>query len=187
MKTISTALEGQLQSISDLLDIGHPPALLQSRLLELELTFNRLRFYLSDPGEAPYGRQVIFRSPACECIVMNWSYDQDSLPHNHADAEGWMVVVSGYARNVYYDESLSVVSEEIIRPGQMFFLPKGVIHKMGNASNATLRPLVTFHLYAPPISGMQVFDLSAQKAFVVSDDCGAWVPADSQILQVSNL
>ncbi|WP_236561071.1 hypothetical protein [Pontibacillus sp. HMF3514] len=36
--------------------------------------------------------------------------------------------------------------------------------------------LVTLHLYAPPITGMMVYDLETCAACVVSDDCGAWWP-----------
>lgn len=38
--------------------------------------------------------------------------------------------------------------------------------------------LITLHLYAPPITGMKVYDLEKCAACVVSDDCGAWWPDD---------
>ncbi len=40
--------------------------------------------------------------------------------------------------------------------------------------------LLTLHLYAPPISGMKVYDLEKCAACVVSDDCGAWWPEDQK-------
>jgi hypothetical protein len=54
-------------------------------------------------------------------------------------------------------------------------------------ANATAHPLVTLHCYFPPIHCMEVFDLSAARAAVVTDDCGAWWPERGQLVKLRPL
>ncbi len=52
-------------------------------------------------------------------------------------------------------------------------------------ASATSRPAVTLHCYYPPIHRMEVFDFAAERAAIVSDDCGAWWPeSDQQIVEL---
>jgi cysteine dioxygenase len=68
--------------------------------------------------------------------------------------------------------------------GALIFSPPGMIHEMGNLTNA---PLVTAHFYFPPITRMKVFDIAGRRAAVVADDCGAWWPEGGQLLSMAAL
>lgn len=138
--------------------------------------------YLVEPSNGkPYGRKLVYQSSVLEALVMVWSSDQDSLPHNHGASAGWMYVFCGTAKNcIYrYEGNHHVLdAEDILSAGEIAFVPQKMVHSMGNY---TKERLITVHLYAPPITRMKVFD--ADVAYIVSNDCGAWQPQPSQIIK----
>ena len=69
--------------------------------------------------------------------------------------------------------------------GSMVVAPRSTIHQM---SSVSYQPLVTVHVYCPPVSKMKVFDPTHDLEMTVSDDCGAWFPKDErQIVTIRNL
>lgn len=145
---------------------------------------DQLRNYLMAPGRNPYGRRMIFQNEHIELILMNWGEHARSLPHDHGRSEGWVRVLCGSALHARYSaegDQLQCVEEQRYAAGTIFHAPVGLVHHMGNA---TAEPLVTLHCYFPPIQRMEVFDMEASRAAVVSDDCGAWWPeSDGQIVE----
>lgn len=138
--------------------------------------------YLVEPSNGkPYGRKLVYQSSVLEALVMLWSNDQDSLPHNHGASAGWMYVFCGTAKScIYRFEGNRHVrdTEDILPVGEIAFVPQEIVHSMGNYNKERL---ITVHLYAPPITRMKVFD--ADVAYIVSNDCGAWQPQPSQIIK----
>lgn len=143
--------------------------------------------YLVEPGCNPYGRRIVFQNEHIELIVMNWGSHAASLPHDHGQSEGWVRVLGGSVLHGRYEDEdgeLRQVAEQRIDAGTIFHAPRGLVHHM---ASATARPTVTLHCYYPPIHGMEVFDFAAERAAIVSDDCGAWWPeSDNQIVELRN-
>lgn len=179
-----TTLRGRLQRILRQVDEPSP-----SELEALVRTLDVRREDIDDlptPGLFPYGREVIFANEHVEVLVMNWAKRQECAPHDHGASFGWVSVLSGTPEHTLYslnqrDVPVSFATRREATGG-LFFAPRGLIHSM---SNLTDDEMVTLHFYAPPITGMRVYDLDKCAYCVVSDDCGAWWPPEQrQILDV---
>ncbi|MCS0634250.1 cysteine dioxygenase family protein [Streptomyces sp. LP05-1] len=139
--------------------------------------------YAGDPGVYPYGRKKLYASQDIEILAMNWAARRPCAPHDHGQSFGWINVMSGTVRHTLYtldqdDIPVPFLTRE--EPcGSRYFAPRSVVHSMENPSDGLT---VTLHLYAPPITGMRVYDLERCAACVVSDDCGAWWPDEQRQL-----
>uniref|UniRef100_UPI0011A872AF cysteine dioxygenase n=1 Tax=Bacillus thuringiensis TaxID=1428 RepID=UPI0011A872AF len=136
--------------------------------------------YLVHPDKHPYGRKLVYQSDHVEILVMNWNDRIECSPHDHGDSYGWVVIVNGETTHTLYkidSETKIPVIHKIETTNVPFFAHKTQIHTMVN--NAP-EPLVTFHVYSPPIKGMKVYDLHRCAACIVSDDCGAWWPEEQR-------
>jgi len=157
-------------------------------ILEASFSVDDVRMHLAEPMGMPYGRKLLFQNSTLEAIVMNWQKNSKCLPHDHGSSEGWVKILKGSASHVYYrkDNTLPVkYKKEIIREGNLFFAPKGIVHLM---ANETSEELITLHFYFPPIHNMEVFDLDASRSAVVRDDCGAWWPeVEEKLLEYRTL
>lgn len=172
-------LEQRVEEVFQKLDT-HTPESLKKTFVDLGITLEDLQPYLNDPKDKPYYRKMIYEDDYVEMIVMNWA-DIDCAPHDHGQSTGWIQVMNGSTKQTVYQahgESLPLpLFTEYKRNGSLFFAPEKGIHKMGREGE---HPLVTLHLYSPPIRGMRVYDLETCAACVVSSDCGAWWPEDQR-------
>ncbi|WP_173916896.1 cysteine dioxygenase family protein [Halobacillus sp. Marseille-Q1614] len=153
---------------------------LKSILTELDVSIHELQEYLKSPEGKPYYRQMIYEDEHVEMIVMNWAAIE-CAPHDHGQSVGWIQVIEGETKQTIYKaegDSLPLpLFTEYKEKGKMFFAPRRGVHKMKRNGDD---PLVTLHLYSPPIRGMKVYDLETCAACVVSSDCGAWWPNEQR-------
>ncbi|MDN4523166.1 cysteine dioxygenase [Fictibacillus fluitans] len=137
--------------------------------------------FLKEPDNKPYGRQMIYQNDHLEILLMQWSSSMDCSPHDHGQSYGWVQVISGSSdHSIYEIPSDSLPRERVKRKeksGSFLNVGKGMIHKMGSAGE---EPLITLHVYSPPISGMKVYDLNKCAVCIVSEDCGAWWPEEQK-------
>jgi len=132
--------------------------------------------FLEDPNGMPYGRRLLYNDGKLEVILMNWGVYSECLPHDHGESEGWVKILKGCASHGYYSNKRIIpklTKEELLSEGAVIFAPKKMVHHMANKMSNSL---VTLHFYFPPISNMEVFDIGARRAAIVSSDCGAWWP-----------
>jgi cysteine dioxygenase len=145
-------------------------------LAELARTLPELRTPHRPPEGEPYWRAPLYRTEALEIVLMYFGPRQDWLPHDHGRSPGWVYVLEGEAEHVLYafqdDDTLREERRESLAAGSLTFMPKGMIHTLGPAAER----LSTIFAYAPPITGMGVYDPAAGCGCIVSDDCGAWWP-----------
>ncbi|WP_078393156.1 cysteine dioxygenase [Shouchella patagoniensis] len=151
---------------------------LRDAILSLDAKMKDVSPYLMQDEHKPYYRQLLFQSKEVELLVMNWS-NLDCAPHDHGNSFGWIQVVSNDCQNTVYKTNDDGIPQELFtqthRNGKLFLAPRKGIHKMKGRKG-----LVTLHLYAPPITGMKVYDLQKCAACVVADDCGAWWPEEQR-------
>jgi SAM-dependent methyltransferase/quercetin dioxygenase-like cupin family protein len=137
--------------------------------------------WMGEPGIYPYGRKKVFDSPELEILVMNWAALRECAPHDHGFSFGWVHVLAGTLNHTLYtldQRDVPVMfGRRLEHAGGRYFAPRGLVHSMGNPTDETT---VTLHVYAPPITGMKVYDLAKCAACVVSDDCGAWWPDEQR-------
>ncbi|CDQ21595.1 cysteine dioxygenase [Halobacillus karajensis] len=173
--SLETRVQKAFQRLED-----YSPEGLKHTLLRLNISIEELQSYLKTPEGKPYYRQMIYADDKVEMIVMNWA-EIECSPHDHGQSSGWIQVMNGTTKQTVYQaqgESIPLpLFTEYKENGSLFFAPKHGIHKMGREGDP---PLVTLHLYSPPIRGMRVFDLKACAACVVSSDCGAWWPEEQR-------
>jgi cysteine dioxygenase len=134
---------------------------------------------LRDPGQYPYSWKTFLRKSHIAGIILNWRRKTVCLPHDHGASSASFYVIEGEAYHALYrlnKRGLPGLHKETTeKRGATVFVPRGIPHAMGSASES---PLVTLHIYSPTISGMKIFDLEKLLAAVVSPRCGAWWPTD---------
>jgi cysteine dioxygenase len=101
-----------------------------------------------------YVRTLLYRDDQCELLALTWLPGQRSPVHDHDDSTSVMRVVSGvatetlYRRREYGAAKRQSMTREL-RPGVVMRLPADTLHSLANTADV---PLVTLHVYAPPLS-----------------------------------
>lgn len=132
-----------------------------SRLrLSDELLESRTRFVADQ-----YARNLVLRTPHFELLVLCWRPEQRSTIHDHAGSLNAIRVRRGELTSRVFRPATGVaagsgpvelVSEEQVTAGQpLVGVNRGGIHQLANTSD---EPLVTVHVYAPPLLELTVFD-----------------------------
>lgn len=133
--------------------------------------------------EKPYGRKLLFYSPDVEVLIMGFLPERECPPHDHGKADGLVLVCYGEARHKVFTRhhnSLQLVLDTRELQGYILDAPIDCVHGMGNSS--THKPLITLHVYWPPIEQMSVFDLDQKRIYIVNDKAGAWLPIAPETL-----
>ncbi|MEE3954795.1 cysteine dioxygenase family protein [Peribacillus frigoritolerans] len=121
----------------------------------LNLTFNEVSKYVTEPKDLEYGRNVIYRSENVEVIVIHLPSMAKTLIHDHGLSIGCIFVVAGDFLNVSYklkDKATYPIYDQVEEFSQheILVVKEDIIHMM---YNPTTSPVITFHIYTPPIKG----------------------------------
>jgi predicted metal-dependent enzyme (double-stranded beta helix superfamily) len=111
-----------------------------------------------------YARNLVLRTPHFELLVLCWRPGQHSTIHDHAGALNAIRVRSGELTSRVYRPAagaapgggpVELVSEERVGPGDpLVGVDRGGIHQLADTSG---EPLVTVHVYAPPLLELTVY------------------------------
>lgn len=103
-----------------------------------------------------YARHLVLRTDNVEIIVVCWLPGQGSPVHGHGPSDAVMVILEGtMSYTNFYPDGKKVSG--IWQAGDIGHCPVGVQHQISNHSND---PLVTLHVYSPPLQREhQGFDL----------------------------
>jgi cysteine dioxygenase len=128
-----------------------------------ELIESRTRF-----RDDEYARNLVLRTPQFELLVLCWHPGQHSTIHDHAGALNAIRVRSGELTSRVFRPAagaaqgsgpVEFVSEEHVGPGDpLVGVDRGGIHQLADSSG---EPLVTVHVYAPPLLELTVYDTKA--------------------------
>jgi cysteine dioxygenase len=121
----------------------------------LNLTFNEVSKYVTEPKDLEYGRNVIYRSENVEVIVIHLPSMAKTLIHDHGLSIGCIFVVAGDFLNVLYkleDKASYPIYDQVEEFSQheILVVKEDTIHMM---YNPTTSPVITFHIYTPPLKG----------------------------------
>ncbi|MCD1161360.1 cysteine dioxygenase [Peribacillus frigoritolerans] len=121
----------------------------------LNLTFNEVSKYVTEPKDLEYGRNVIYRSENVEVIVIHLPSMARTLIHDHGLSIGCIFVVAGDFLNVLYkleDKASYPIYDQVEEFSQheILVVKEDTIHMM---YNPTTSPVITFHIYTPPLKG----------------------------------
>jgi cysteine dioxygenase len=129
-------------------------------LRSLDCNIKRVTPYITAPvAPLTYGRNVIYESELFEVIVLHLPPFIETPIHDHGLSFCCVKIVSGVLINRIYqvsnDQKTPTLTEEFIyQTDEYFHVPKDQIHSM---YNPTPDPLVTFHIYSPPIRNNHYF------------------------------
>jgi hypothetical protein len=163
-------------------------------LLELarRVDFEGLRAALSARGEeltalrpppvatAPYARRVLHASDSGEVMLASWLSGRSSAPHDHGRSRGAVLVLEGCFRERIYRLSgmkLTRVKRRDCARGDLIEVAEATIHDLVARADG-----LTLHLYTPGIDAMCVYDARSRATLRVAASCGAWVPADGNLI-----
>jgi cysteine dioxygenase len=158
------------------LEMGRTPVsdLMHDRFVDLvdrlrlsdELLDERTHFLDGD-----YARNLVLRTPHFELLVLCWRPGQMSTIHDHAGSLNAIRVRSGELTSRVFRPVTSatpgagpveLASEDRVRPGESLIgVDRGGIHQLGNTTD---EPLVTVHVYAPPLLALTVYDTDSPVA-----------------------
>lgn len=131
---------------------------LRRMMQRLDITEYDLRDAVSF-GETGYRRNLLRRTDAYEVLVLCWAPGQSSPIHDHAQSTCGVRVISGEAVETRYEHDahgfLHPVAVERFAEGSAAGSQDADIHAIGNRTGD---PLVTLHVYSPPLGAMQTYD-----------------------------
>jgi cysteine dioxygenase len=114
------------------------------------------RAHFSDQG---YARTPLHRSAGWEVLLVGWLPGQRTAPHGHGESFGLTCVLEGTLSEVEYRLARSgqVMKAERRkhRPGSVFHEQPHTIHHVEHAGRTRA---VSVHLYAPPLSRMELYE-----------------------------
>lgn len=132
---------------------------LKNAILSLNCTPDRIKPFVKAPELLPYGRHVLFRNDQLELIVVQVPPGQTTGIHDHGDSIGCTYVVEGRMLNINFTVNGSgkanYEAEQKVAKGQFLNLGHGAVHSMNNPYS---EPLITVHVYSPPLSGVTRYE-----------------------------
>lgn len=128
-------------------------------MLRVRVTEEELRPHVGFK-EGTYARHRVFRCDFAELLVLCWRPGQRTPIHDHDGSFGAVRVLRGVMWETLFemDEGRGLVykSAREWTPGHVTGADVPDIHQLGNP-DVSDRDLVTLHLYAPPLTSLNVF------------------------------
>ncbi len=153
---------GRLSELAGKLDaLGSAPNLvdLADAMESVQLTLADVAAYVrTNPRN--YNRALVALREHYELLVMSWLPGQKSVPHDHAGSICIMQVLQGEAIEgsfrVASDGYVDFDYETTVACGEITAGADAGVHTVRNSAGA-LQPLVTVHVYAPPLKDFRRF------------------------------
>ena len=145
-----------------------PPAFdeLGALLGGVEVTAEELRPYVSFK-EGTYARHRVHLGEHAELLVLCWRPGQRTPIHDHAGSYGAVRVLRGVMWETIFEmgegEGLAYKSAREWTPGHVTGADVPDIHQLGNP-DVSGQDLVTLHLYAPPLTSLNVYKVGRREA-----------------------
>jgi cysteine dioxygenase len=191
MKKLDTLISNLLESslTLDLDGSDNDIEKLKNEIMGFKTSDLDLSEYHYEPGDKPYGRNIIANNGKIEIVFLSWGPDQICDVHDHGESCGIVKVIKGNISNIIY--SPDRVSGEPIHQQEEYIVddvflevPKNSWHQMKN----NLQEFTyTLHVYAPPILDMQVFDKERKQLITVDEECGAWTTEPDRHIKIKKL
>lgn len=134
----------------------------------------------ASPSE-PYGRKILFKDGQIEVMLASWSYKSSAAPHNHGSSKGLIWFAHGRFSEQHFrfrDRNLQKINPAILfSENEVVAVDANDIHSCCPESTG-----LSLHIYSPPINEMKVWDEAQKLTLTVSDECGAWIPKDRDLI-----
>ena len=128
-----------------------------------------------------YGRKILFKNEQIEVMLASWSDHATAAPHNHGASKGLIWFVQGNFAEQHYrfhHHELTHVTQAVkFSENEVVTVDASDIHSCQPEKTG-----LSLHIYSPPIHEMKVWDAKRRRTLTVSDNCGAWVPQDLNLI-----
>jgi cysteine dioxygenase len=133
---------------------------LRQAVEQLGCTRERIATLVTKPQPLlSYGRNVVFRSDRFEAIVIHLPPGTETPIHDHGDSIGCVQVVAGTLENRVFTLNPGATEPVLSSngrhlPGEYVLIGPGLIHAMRNAGE---EPMISFHVYTPPLESAKQY------------------------------
>ncbi len=155
------------------------PALLTSYGVDIAM-LSSIAEKPNDVSEA-YGRKVLFKNNEIEVMLASWAFHAMALPHNHGASKGLI----WFAEGDFSEQHYRFQNGELHKQGPAVKFGENQVVRVDSNDIHSCRPEKTglsLHIYSPPIEQMKVWDLDSKRTLTVSDNCGAWIPKNLNLI-----
>lgn len=132
-------------------------ALLRGLEIEIDDVAEHLRF-----GDDHYRRNLVHEGPGYHALILCWKAGQRSPIHDHRGSSCGVRVLSGVATETRYQRgptgALMATRSHELCTGLVCGSEDADIHQMSNLQPQA--PLVTLHVYSPPLLRMGTYSLT---------------------------
>ncbi|CAG7647550.1 cysteine dioxygenase [Paenibacillus allorhizosphaerae] len=129
---------------------------LKSAIEALNISVEKVSGAIANPGSLPYGRTLLYHTPDTEAVLVHLPQGRETYIHDHGFSIGCAKVLEGtIANRIFRVDAYGYpvyAGETILEPGSFYSSPKGQIHQLRNVGFGRA---VSFHLYAPALSGVK--------------------------------
>jgi len=129
-------------------------------LSHADLTIHDVRVFVSANTDG-YSRRRVARTEAFELLVMTWLPGQGNVAHDHAGSVSAFKILRGTGDETRYAQAVDSLVDPVgthqLHEGEIGIDPGDVIHSVRNQQAG--EPLVSVHVYAPPIRELRRFTL----------------------------
>lgn len=150
----------ELHGLISLIRKGASAELIAARLSQTKFTHAWWRS-LAQFSDSKYVRTRIYIDHDVEMLLLGWLPEQLSPVHNHKNSKCWVKVLEGTGTEIGFskrDNSLTAAPSvtTTATDGMVLYAEDDDLHSMGNLHST---PLVTLHIYSPPLAQMEVIPL----------------------------
>jgi cysteine dioxygenase len=134
---------------------------LTGMLRDLEIDLDDVRSFVHF-GDDHYRRNLLHEGPGYHALVLCWKSGQRSPIHDHRGSSCGVRVLQGIATETRYQRgasgTLMATRSHELPEGSICGSQDADIHTMSNLEPGT--PLVTLHIYSPPLLRMGTYSLT---------------------------
>ena len=113
--------------------------------------------------DSGYCRNLVFESERAQLLCLCWGSGQRSPIHDHARSICGVKVLQGIATETIFETSpcgqLKPGATNDYEAGLVLVSEDSDTHQVSNLQSADADPLITMHVYSPPLHNMETFSI----------------------------
>ncbi|MFA0329071.1 cysteine dioxygenase [Vibrio cyclitrophicus] len=144
----------------------------------IELSKEEIKSLASFDKET-YCRQRLFKNDHCEVLILSWLNGQRSKIHDHLNTSCGVKVLHGQATETLFETAANghifASQSTHFQEGSVTVSKDNDIHQISNLQ-AGDEPLITLHVYSPPLSQFHLYQLESGKSELldIQQECWAY-------------
>ncbi|KKD59558.1 hypothetical protein RN22_15375 [Grimontia sp. AD028] len=125
-----------------------------------------------------YCRKRLFKNECCEILILSWLNGQRSKIHDHKHTSCGVRVLSGEATETTFDIAANghvyATQSSLFSTGCVTASKDEDIHQISNLQ-CDDKPLVTLHIYSPPLKQFNIYNLENGKVTALDMVEDSWI------------